>query len=99
MNIEWQDLPTMRDVAYAQDNWWEIRVFNCLSKTWVAWNGKFWDCQGKYHGHPKQPKKDTVTSECYRHRQYGWITHENNRKNSTDWQRFPAGDITGEVEE
>jgi hypothetical protein len=50
---------------------------------WSPWSGTFWVAGTHYRGRPKQP----VTSECWRHKQHG------------GWQRFPEGDITGEVEE
>lgn len=42
----------------------------------------------------------TVTSECWRNKWQGelcWYSPGNTT--SSDWQRFPAGDFTGEVEE
>lgn len=97
---EWKDLPDLQWVATAQAEGWEIEV--CVDRTlWLHWDGEFWLDRNQYRGRPKQPKKTTVTSECWRWKTGGdlsWNT-PNAERPSEGWQRFPAGDITGEVEE
>jgi hypothetical protein len=49
---------------------------------------------------PKQPRKVTVTSECWRLKVTGGLAWQNaGQTMNDDWQRFPAGDVTGEIEQ
>lgn len=99
MNTEWTPLDGLKDVSDAEQAGWEIEVKG--SSGWCHWNGTSWSAVWDMRGRPKQPKKIiTVTSLCWRNKRDGnlcWYSYGN--EPSSDWQRFPAGDITGEVEE
>jgi len=98
MNEEWIDLTDLYSVAMAQTNGWDIEALDC-DYEWFPWIGVHWAMRTAYRGRPKQPKKITVTSECWRQQYSGelqWRVPE--AKFDKDWKRFPAGDITGEVE-
>ena len=100
---DWKDLVTMQEVAQAQSDGWEIEICADDIDGWLPWIGKAW-CEWKlYCGRPKQPKTCTVTSECWWHKRTEKLTWGNwiDKKQylTEDWQRFPAGDITGEVAE
>ena len=97
---EWTELKDLQAVADAQVAGWEIQFLDDWNK-WLDWAGEGWDSTTKYVGRPAQPKKVVVTSECWRNRVYGtlhWIDPSRETPR-TDWQRFPAGDLTGEVED
>jgi len=126
---DWKDLITMREVAEAQHNRWEIHTSTDERLTWFNWTGEVWEAECIYRGRPKHPElcgawagnglcilpkghnmgkadipknhksgKRTVTSECWRNKQHGGLSWGTGYTNEW-WQRFPAGDITGEVEE
>jgi len=100
MNNEWQDLPTMQDVARAQYEGWEIKAMNMALTEWFSWDGRAWNVNAKFRGRPRQPAKITVTSECWRNIITAALAYTSTGKGMiAPWQRFPAGDITGEVEE
>ena len=99
MNKEWIKLNDIQSVAMAQANGWEIEAL-ASDCGWYPWIGASWAMNTGYRGRPRQPKKATVTSECWRDKISGtlhWQKYGHSVK--PDWQRFPAGDITGEVEE
>jgi hypothetical protein len=62
-------------------------------------SSKFADAYRKKFAEPAQPKTKTVTSECWRNPRTGELTWANNGEIEDDpiWQRFPAGDFVGEV--
>jgi hypothetical protein len=96
MNTEWQDLPNLQAVAKAQAEGWEIQTKPNHMSHWYLWDGKYWQSNYKYQGRPKQPKTRTVTSECWRNKQHGGLSWGNGYVSEL-WQRFPCGDLTGEV--
>jgi len=88
MSNEWTELNTIEEVVRANARGWVIEEFSM---------GDGIHC--KYRGRPKQPKKVIVTSECWR-APSGILTWQLCGAELTEnWRRFPAGDITGEVEE
>jgi len=101
---DWKNLTTLQAVAKAQADGWEIEIQadpgNDKFYPWKRWNEVGWHSRALYRGRPKQPKTRTVTSECWRHKDSGDLTwRDAGRDLLYDWQRFPAGDITGEVTE
>jgi hypothetical protein len=96
MNNEWINLTTGKEVFDRQAEGWEIEVK--WGTSWHTWDGNGWVMHAQYRGRPKQPKPKIVTSECWRHKNNGGLTW-GRHVDTTSWQRFPAGDITGEVEE
>jgi hypothetical protein len=104
MSNEWIELTDIVSVATAQANGWEIEVQTDVGNDkycpWKAWDGKHWCAHYFYRGRPKQPKKVTVTSLCWRNKVTGslnWLLPNDDMPKN--WQRFPVGDLTGEVEE
>lgn len=98
MTTEWKDLTTPQEVAEAQADGWEIEHALAGVGAWEPWSGSGWAVGLIYRGRPKQPKTRTVTSVCWRQKEDGrlwWGSYPD----YDGWQRFPAGDITGEVEE
>jgi hypothetical protein len=102
MRTEWIELKSIEDVARAKMEGWEIE--HLYMGSWIRWMGREWLSGNKYRGRPKQPKKVTVTSECWRHKKHGTLTWSVPNAtyfdyDTTVWQRFPVGDRVGEVEE
>lgn len=100
MTTEWKDLTTLQDVAKAQADGWEIEVFDESAGVWCQWASRAWYSNRSYRGRPKQQKTRTVTSECWRavDGQLSWV-NPMTTKLMGNWQRFPAGDFVGEVDE
>jgi hypothetical protein len=99
-NEEWTDLRDLNEVAIAQKSRWKIEIYLPSIEKWEEWTGIAWAMYRKYRGRPAQPKKVTVTSECWRNHNTAAITYTSVGCGMIDpWKRFPAGDITGEVEE
>jgi hypothetical protein len=99
MSTEWVELNGIEDIARAKVEGWEIEY--STKDGWSKWNGTGWYAGWTFRGRPEQPKKVVVTSECWRNKQHGglsWAANPITGTYSKDWQRFPAGDITGEVE-
>ena len=98
-NGKWNPLPDIEQVANAKILGWEIEV--CVGNNcWHPWNKQSWNEQASYRGRPKQPRTVTMTSECWRWGDGALVWREPNNIPAGDrWKRFPAGDITGEVEE
>lgn len=101
MTYEWVELNDIGAVAIAQGKGWEIEFQsdpgNDKYCPWLEWCGNAWRKNYLYRGRPKQPKKVIVTSECWRHKHHHGLSWAEDL-NAEYWQRFPAGDITGEVE-
>lgn len=101
MSEEWQDLPTMADVARAEKDGWEIERVSIAGGNspivWIVWDGTSWLKHWIYRGRPKQPKTVTVTSYCWRN-EGGALVWNGSPSPSYGWKRFPAGDIPGEVD-
>lgn len=93
MSNEWTDLKDMTEVCVAQQQGWEIER-KSSTHDWHQWQQTKWEVDCDYRG---RPKKITVTSECWRNKHYGGLSWGGGYV-SKSWQRFPAGDITGEVE-
>jgi hypothetical protein len=99
MTDKWQDLPDLQSVAKAQAEGWEIEI-RVGTQKWDRWQGTRWDCRVDFRGRPAQPKVKTVTSKCWRDKDNGsliWRNDEPSWAVDFPWQRFPAGDLTGEV--
>jgi hypothetical protein len=99
---EWTELKDLQAVAKAQADGWEIELRHAYG--WHIWEGETWKAGWKFRGRPAQLKTRTVTSECWRCKSDGQLIWRSADKAScfnwdAHWQRFPAGDITGEVEE
>lgn len=93
---EWTELPDLPSVAKAVTDGWEIEFLQ--HGVWTRWTGNNWSKDGPFRGRPKQPRMKKVVSECWRHQLNGnlsWGTGFN----CGNWQRFSAGDFTGEVED
>jgi hypothetical protein len=99
MSTKWIELKTGKEVFDRDAEGWEIEICkDAATDLWVRWGGKCWYESAKYHGRPPQPKTKTVTSECWRNGCNGNLAWTNPEYQKADgWQRFPAGDITGEV--
>jgi len=96
---DWKDLPTIQDVAKAQADGWEIE--NGIANGWSKWREEGWSNSWSFRGRPRQPKMKEVKMLCWRETRSGSLAW---RQGSVDWtnagwQRFPAGDLTGEVVE
>ncbi len=99
MTDRWTELKTGKEVFDRQAEGWEIDECNDQVH-WFPWSSGFWCSGTQYRGRPAQPKKRVVTSECWRNRWDGGLCWFNKGTSpSTQWQRFPCGDRTGEVEE
>ena len=101
-NDTWIELNNIEDVARAKVEEWEIEVYDTGDR-WTTWHGMFWNATWKMRGRPKQPRTVTVTSECWRW-DNGYLTWKEPKAPMTEFmegnaKRFPAGDITGEIEE
>lgn len=96
MSDGWKELPTLKDVARAIDEEMEIEVF---TSAWFPWSGMAWNSNMSFRARPRKPVAKKVKSLCYRDSVYGdlfWRIEECIPVGNT--QRFPAGDIEGEVE-
>jgi hypothetical protein len=95
----WKDLTNTAMVMIAADKGWEIE--ERWRSDWRKWMGRGWNRETEYRGRPAQPKKVTVTSKCWRHEKYGSLSWGDPSRScyTNEWQRFPAGDLQGEVEE
>jgi hypothetical protein len=100
MNEEWVTLPTLLSLAQAHTNGWEIEteLFPC---TWVPWLGITWGNDTGYRGRPKQPVERIIASKCWYDNLDGSLTWRDSVFDigCDRFKRFPAGDITGEIEE
>lgn len=98
MTTDWIELKTGKEAFDRAAEGWEIEIL-VLRHGWEKWGGRFWYADGQFRGRPPQPKTKVVTSECWRHYANGELAWKNPglRFNDSLWQRFPAGDITGEV--
>lgn len=108
MTTEWRDLLTLQDVAAAIEAGDEIQVGNTrlgVPCNWYKWDGEGWSIGLDYRARPRQPKKLLVKSSCWRNNDDGSLVWANESivvlsvPNWRRFQRFPAGDIEGEVEE
>ena len=102
MSNEWIELNGIEDVARAKVEGWEIEVLDTGSR-WTAWNPVRWNATWKMRGRHAQPKTRTIALECWVHLPSGTTTTrlagDPLLDNEESYRRFPAGDITGEVEE
>lgn len=102
MTTEWRDLPTMADVAAAQAAGDEIQANHTDRDTyWIEWVGVRWFAETRYRARPRQPKMKKVKSLCWRDESgdLTWTDEGIGFTTESGWQRFPAGDIEGEVED
>ena len=77
-----------------------IQYYNEDMEEWRPARAPIWNWQDKeYRIKPAEPKQ--VVSYCYRHKVYGTIAYgaDPQHHSTSDWQRFPAGDITGVISE
>ena len=100
---EWRELKTLQDVAAAMDFGDEIQIDGYSG--WENWEGTTWIFNMKYRARPRpKTKMRVVKSLCWRDG-FGNLlwTDESGACVGTNtdkwWQRFPAGDIEGAVEE
>ena len=96
MNKEWQDLPNLFDVCTAQADGWEI-IVSTGEDAWCPWGGTSWFAGITYRGRPKRPKTKTVKFLCYS-TNFGLEWQQEGQAVGEFCNRFPAGDIEGEVE-
>ena len=95
----WITLDTLEKVSNSHIEGWEIQ-YRTVGGEFGWWMGDAWRKDWIFRGRPKQPRTVTVTSECWREIT-GVLTwrNPNNPDLGKFWKRFPAGDITGEIEE
>ena len=98
MSNEWRDLPTMADVAAAQEAGDEIEYL--YRGRWVAWYGATWDLYKDFRARPRpNMKTKKVRMLCFFDGcQLLW---QNNNYPIRDgrWKRVPSEDKEVEVEE
>ena len=99
MSQEWIELKTGKEVFSRADEGWEIEHRLEPHGFWCGWDGKWWDKGYQFRGRPPQPKRRTVKSLCWRNRVNGSLIWKDDKIDEKWWERFPAGDITGEVGE
>lgn len=98
---EWKDLTDPEELFRLHKAGWEIE--RNMHGVWEWWDGRSWTAAWSFHGRPPQPKTRTVTLEMWLHTDSGSTTTR--LAGNTDFEdlpgycRFPAGDITGEVED
>lgn len=98
MSEEWKELPTIGDVACALADGMEIEYQQAMNAhSWNPWDGFTWYHDCKYRARPRKETK-LVKSLCWREAG-GNLTWRNEGAEMVKcWERFPAGDIEGEVE-
>ena len=98
MTTEWIELNDLQAVAIAQSRGWEIE--GRIAGNWSLWDGDSWTDALIFRARPKQPKVEIVKSLCWRNKLTGNL-YWNNSEDLIEygWQRFPAGDLEGEVTE
>jgi hypothetical protein len=94
MTTEWIELDTLLDVARVQSQGWEIEVL-MGDGSWEKWNGRYWGHHQQYRGRPAQPKMKKMKMLCWTDGEDLYWKPENHPV--MHWQRFPTGDIEGEV--
>ena len=99
MTQKWIEIKGLQRIAKAQADGLEIEHrFEQPHGLWCAWNGRWWDGRYQFRARPPQPKIKKVKSLCWRNSENGALVWLDKVADSW-WQRFPAGDIEGEVEE
>jgi hypothetical protein len=100
MNEEWSDLPSLLSVAKAEADRWQIQASKD-AEDWVPWVGGAWFENIYYRGRPKHPVERIIASKCWYDNLDGSLTWRDSVFDigCDRFKRFPAGDITGEVEE
>ena len=97
---DWIELKDLQAVAKAQAEGWDVEVYYHETDHWVTWHGNIWCGVAKYRGRPSQPKMKKVKSICWRGMTEGGLYWTNPERTCVpNYQRFPAGDIEGEVED
>ena len=94
---EWKDLPTLQDVANAQDDGWEIE-YSITGGEHFAWKGSLWMQENFFRGRPRQPKMKEVKMECFLiDGELHW--RDENLSILGDWIRQPHLDLIAKVPE
>jgi len=98
MSNEWKELNSITEVVEAIVAGMEIenQLYNL---TWETWREAAWYADRNYRARPRKPAMKRVKSICWRHREgyLSWVD-EGYGPFGPAWKRFPAGDISGEVE-
>lgn len=96
---EWKPLNTILDVAAAKTAGMEIEVYDTDVEDWVPWQGIYWFSDWNFRARPRKPKTVKVKSLCWRGKGTGHLVWWDALANPGEgFVRFPAGDISGDVE-
>ncbi len=101
MNTEWVELKGILDVAAAKTAGMEIEVYDTDVEGWVPWQGIHWFSDWSFRALTSKPKTVKVKSLCWRNTDGNLLWLEEGKRPTIVFlqcQRFPAGDIEGEVE-
>lgn len=100
---EWTELNDIIEVAeaVALEMEIEVRIPGPAQEPerWIAWTGEGWHYSTRYRARERKPAMKKVKSLCWRGDNTGallWNTE--GQPVPRDYKRFPAGDISGEVE-
>lgn len=102
MTTEWRDITDPKELFSLDLSEWEIHRYHDRTEEWYGWHGSDWQYNQRFRARPRQPKKRVVKSLCWRNKLDGtvdWASDDIGFNSSSEWQRFPAGDIEGEVED
>ena len=98
---DWKEITDPEELFRLKREGWEIEFANSGGQLFAKWSGLAWHADRQFHARPRQPKMKKVKSQCWRNMATGnctWAAEHCDMSNEY-WQRFPAGDIEGEVPE
>jgi hypothetical protein len=98
MTSEWEDLPTLQDVAAAQAAGEEIEIYSPSQGLWIYWEGVVWDSRHLYRSRPvPKVRKVKMLAWFTNHNQLVWYSEDEDTL--AGWKRVPAQDLEIEVME
>lgn len=100
MDNTWKKITDPEELFRLKREGWEFETTSLRGEEdWIRWAGTYWNIDRRYRGHPPIQKDINVRARCWRHRGTGQLTWTSDAPTNliTVWQRFPAGDIEGEV--